>query len=155
MGFVIIILANGIVVALYLARVPKLGVMTIMGFIIGLLMVLTGHPWQVLLVATGFGLIADLIAKSGQFRSPIRNTVSYAVFTTWMISPLLPILWNLDAYRDYITKGMGEEYTKAFFEIFNVNTLGYIALFFFVMGLVGGALGQRVLRRQFRRAGVA
>ncbi len=154
-GHAISVLANGIVIALYLARVPKVGALTLMGLIVGLLMTLTGHAWIGIFTTTLLGFGADLIARSGQFRARIRNIVAYAVFSLWYLSPSLPVLWDSAGYRADLEREMGADYADRFSQIFNTNTLVFIGIYFFVIALIGGWLGQQVLRRQFRRAGVA
>ncbi len=155
LGHTLSILANGIVISLYLARVPKVGAMTVLGLIISLLMTLTGHAWIGIFATTLLGLAADLIARSGRFRAPMRNIIAYAVFTLWYLSPLLPVLWDSAGYRADIEARMGADYADRFSQIFNANTLVFIGAYFFIIALLGGWLGQRVLRRQFQRAGVA
>ncbi len=155
LGHTLSILANGIVVSLYLARVPKVGALTVMGLIISLLMTLTGHAWIGIFTTTLLGFAADMVARSGRFRAPVRNIIAYAVFTLWYLSPLLPVLWDSAGYRADIVERMGADYADRFSQIFNANTLAFIGIYFVIIALIGGWLGQRVLRRQFRRAGVA
>ncbi len=154
-GHAVSILGNGIVVALYLSRVPKVGALTVMGLIVGLLMTLTGHPWIGIIITPVLGLIADLIARSGHFRSPLRNIIAYTVFSLWFLSPMLPVLWDSAGYRAHIAEGMGEDYANRFMQLFNAGTLGFVGIYIVVLALLGGWLGQQVLRRQFKRAGVA
>ncbi|MFV0451293.1 MAG: MptD family putative ECF transporter S component [Propioniciclava sp.] len=155
LGYALGILANGVVVALYLARVPKVGALTLLAFIVSVLMTLTGHPWYSIIVTPLLGLVADLVAKSGHYRNPGRNTVAYAVLTLWYLVPMLPAVWDSVGYTEYVTSSMGEEYAEGYMAIFNGTNLIFIGVGFFVLGLIGGWFGQRMVRKHFRRAGVA
>ncbi len=154
-GFAIGIIANGVVVALYLARVPKFGALTILALIVSILMVLTGHPIYQLIVAPSIGAVADLVAKSGNFSKKLNNIFAYAVLTMWMMVPLLPVVWDTAGYHDYVAGSMGKEYADNYIQIFNSSTMAFVAIFIFTMALIGGWFGQYILRRHFKRAGVA
>ena len=60
-GWFIAAIANGIVLALYAARTPKMGAFTLVGGINGLAFMLTGHYFWTLLGSIILGFIADLI----------------------------------------------------------------------------------------------
>jgi energy-coupling factor transport system substrate-specific component len=154
-GFALGVLANGVVIALYLSRVPKFGGLTLLAFIVGGLMVLTGHPWYLLFMAPLIGAAADLIARAGRYRSASLNTLAYAVLSLWYLAPLSPIIWDTAGYLDYIAASMGSDYADAWLAVFGPSALPFWALGFFTVGLIGGWFGQSVLRRHFRRAGVA
>lgn len=155
LGFVLGILANGIVISLYIARVSKVGAMTLLGLICSLLMVATGHPWFTILTSATLGFAADLIAKVGGFRSARWNALAYGVLSLWYIGPMLPVVWDTAGYREYVTSSMGADYAQLYLIVFGPGALPFWLLGFFLVGLVGGWFGQSVLRRQFRRAGVA
>jgi energy-coupling factor transport system substrate-specific component len=155
LAYLLGILANGVVISLYVARVPKVGAITLLGLICSLLMVATGHPWFTILISTALGFAADLIGKAGSFRSPRWNTLAYAVLSLWYIGPMLPVVWDTAGYREYVSSSMGADYAQLYLAVFGAASLPIWLVGFFVVGLVGGWFGQRVLRRQFRRAGVA
>ena len=62
-------LITGIPFMLFLTRVKKFGMVTIMGILSGLLMGLTGMGFWGVLTGAIFGLISDLILKSGGYKS--------------------------------------------------------------------------------------
>ncbi|MDO4887638.1 MAG: MptD family putative ECF transporter S component [Actinomycetaceae bacterium] len=155
LAFLLGILANGTVIALYLSRVHKLGSMTLLGLIVSCLMVATGHPWFTILTTTALGACADLIANAGHFAKARLNIVAYAVFCLWYVGPIMPVVWDTAGYRQYVTDSMNAEYADGWMRIFSPSTLPLWGLAFFAAGLIGGWFGQSVLRRQFRRAGVA
>jgi energy-coupling factor transport system substrate-specific component len=154
-GIVLAILANGVVVALYLSRVPKVGALTLLALFTSVLLVATGHPWYSLLLSPMIGLVADLIARAGRHRSAKLNALAYAVVSLWYLVPLSPIIWDTAGYLDTQAAAMGSDYADAWLALFGPSALPFWALGFFTVGLIGGWFGQSVLRRHFRRAGVA
>ena len=86
-GYALGLIANGIVITLFKARVPKLGALALTGFIVGLLMFVMGHPWVVIIVAPVLGLLGDLCyAKNIK----IMRILGYAIFSLWYVTPCLP-----------------------------------------------------------------
>lgn len=66
---VLVPLVGGIPFMLFLSRVKKFGMIWIMSVIMGLLMLLTGMSWPPLAVSAVSGLLAELIFRSGNYRS--------------------------------------------------------------------------------------
>ncbi|WP_448852093.1 MptD family putative ECF transporter S component [Corynebacterium sp. 335C] len=155
-GWAIGILLNGIVVALHLARTPKIGALTIMGLVLGILLTLTGHYWGVIPGAAILGLIGDVIVARGPRATLARRIpIAYAIFTLVFITPLLPIFYNADAYYADIATQMGQEYTDAMRDLFQPWLLIVWTFCLFILGYLGGLLGVRVNRRHFSRSGLA
>lgn len=153
-GHSLSILANGIVIALFMARVPKFGGFTILSIILCSAMFLTGHPWY------GFGgiilgLIGDVVARSGNYTSVLRNSLGYAIHSVWYILPLFPIFFDSAGYREYIAKSMSEEYANDFMNLVTPAVVVGWGVAAFIIAFIGGLLGHRVLRRHFKRAGLA
>ncbi|PIE21642.1 MAG: permease [Arachnia propionica] len=154
-GFAVGILGNGAVIALYLARVPRLGALTLTIGLMGLLMAATGHPWFSLLICPAVGFIGDLIAWSGRFVSQWRNAVAYGVATLWHIVPMLPLVLDTAGQYEHLVERRGQEYADGYVAIFSGTNLAWAMLLFFGLAVVAGFFGQRLLSRHFRRAGVA
>ena len=88
-------IVTGIPMMLYYARIEKFGMLTITSVIVAILlfifgMGLTGAP--ICIVA---GLVADFIAKSGNYKSKKKTILSYAVFSLWVTASYLPLVITL------------------------------------------------------------
>ncbi len=154
-GYALGILANGVTLALFRARVRKVGAMTVLAIICGLLMTLTGHGWYMALVSGLLGLAGDLIASRGNFTDPRLNTLAYALMSLWYVAPWFPMVINKDAYYDYVAGSMGTEYADALTWFFSPTMLAIWAVCVFLLGLIGGAFGQRLIAKHFAKAGLA
>ena len=69
---------TGIPFMLYVTRVKTFGLITLMAILSGLLMGLTGMGFWGVPMGAVFGLLGDLILKSGGYRSAAKILVGYA-----------------------------------------------------------------------------
>ncbi|GAA1470964.1 MptD family putative ECF transporter S component [Corynebacterium felinum] len=154
-GWVIGITINGIVVMLYIAKVPHVGAFTILGALVGLGMTLTGHVWYTMLLSTPIGLVADLVARTGSYRRPLANAAAYGVFNQWFIVPLLPILYNADEYFQYVAESMNSvDYAEKMRALFSPTLIFSWTIVVFIVSFITAMLGMKMLRTHFERAGV-
>ena len=147
-------IACGIPYMLFLTRVKSFGMVTIMGIIVGGMMVLTGHTFVPLIGGIVCGVCADLIFKAGNYQSKKCSVIGYAVFSLWIMGMLVPYWTMREAFVEMFSKSMGEEYTQAVLVIFNK-----IAWVFPIMCIIGGILGAflglSILKKHFKKAGIA
>ena len=144
----------GIPFMLFLTKVKCFGMVTIMGTICGGLMLLTGHTFIPLITGIVFGLLADLIFLAGKYKSAKASVTGYTVFSLWIVGMLMPFWVMKDTFEKFLADSMGTEYMQATFAIF-----GKISWAFPIMAIIGGIVGSYVgfamLKKHFRRAGIA
>lgn len=75
----IVALFTGTVFMLYVAKIPKKGALSILGVIAAILLFVTGMFWMMSVFFLVFGLIADFICASADFRSFKKNLLAYCV----------------------------------------------------------------------------
>lgn len=149
-------LIGGIPFMLFLTRIKKFGMITIMGVLIGLIMLLGGMGVWALPTGLVFGLLADLIARSGGYASAKKSVLAHGVFSLWLMGNFLPICLNPDGYAaNLIESGYGTEYADALIRLMPPWILPVLAVSCFVFGILGGLLGRVVLKKHFVRAGIA
>ena len=154
-GGIIGVIVEAIICMLYVSRTRAMGAYTILGLIIGILMVVTGHAWVTPLVATVLGLAADAITRAGGYDRTITNALGFAVFSMWAISPILPVIWASEAYFAHIRESMGDTYASDLQALISPMFLLVWMLVIALLAYVSALLGMRVLRKHFKRAGVA
>jgi energy-coupling factor transport system substrate-specific component len=144
----------GIPFMLFLSKVKKFGMVTIMALILGFLMFATGHTFLPVLSALLFGLVADLIFKAGKYKSFKLSVIGYAVFSLWIVGAGLPLWIMRDSYMEYIRSTMGDEYTNAIIAL-TPAWVGFGMIGLAIIGSVIGAfLGKSLLNKHFQRAGI-
>lgn len=76
-------LVGGIIFELFLTKVKKFGMITIMGFLLGLIMLLTGMGYVPIVTGTLFGFLADFTYTKGKFASAKLAVLSNGFFSIW------------------------------------------------------------------------
>ena len=146
---------NAMVCMLYVAKTRALGAYTLLGLVIGLLMVATGHAWVTPILSTGLGLLADLITRAGGYTRTSTNALGFAVFSVWCVGPVLPVLWGSEEYFADMARRMGQDYADAMRALFSPAVIvGWSVIMSFV-ACGGGLIGRFLLRKHFAKAGVA
>ena len=133
----------------------KFGAVTLLGLIAGLLSFLMGQTWMSIPFGLVFGLIADFIMKSGDFRSWTKNLLAYSVFTVWTVGTMLPMWIMRDSYfAAYRGNGATDEYIDAVMNLTPNYMLAVIVVLGLVGGFLGACLGKAVLKKHFKKAGI-
>ncbi|MGO1174663.1 MAG: MptD family putative ECF transporter S component [Brevibacterium aurantiacum] len=149
-------IAAGIPYMLFLTRARHPGMTTLFGIVLGLLDLMIGHPWQGVLVMIAVSVLGDLILWAGRYRSTWAAIWTYTVFSCWFIGPWIPFFANPDEYlRSDHMSGMGDGYLAAFEQIVSAPAVLAMIAATIVCGFLGALLGTKLLRKHFRRAGLA
>lgn len=145
---------TGIPFMLYVTRVKTFGLITLMAILSGLLMGLTGMGFWGVPLGAVFGLLGDLILKSGGYRSAAKILVGYAVFSLWMVGTYIPMYFMVEASYENFAASYGDEYAAQVMAVMPPWSLALVVVGIFLGALVGGLLGRRLLRKHFTRAGI-
>lgn len=149
-------IAAGIPYMLFLTRVRHAGMVTLFGVVIALLYLMSGQPWQSTVVTIVLSVLADLVLWAGRYRSTWAAIWAYVVFSGWFIGPWIPFFLDPAAYlHSSSMQAMGEAYIRDFSQIVSAPTLLIAVAATLVCGFLGGLLGTALLRKHFRKAGLA
>lgn len=145
---------TGIPFMLFITKVHKFGMITIMGTILGLVMFLTGHSWPPIIFGSICALLADLIMKSGNYQSFKHTAIGYGVFSIWIVSNMMPAWIMRESYFQTLASQYGEEYASSVMNLSSNWMLFILLAAAFVCGIIGAYFGRRVLNKHFVRAGI-
>ena len=140
---------------LFLTRVSKFGMVTLMGFILGCVMFLRGHTWVPIVTFTVCAFIADLILKMGNYSSVKNSIVSHGVFILGIMGNMLPFFILRDAYIAALQSSMGNDYVNVIAPFLQTNVLIVMIVLTFICGLISAYIGKIVLKKHFQKAGIA
>lgn len=144
----------GIPMMLYLTKVNKFGMVTLMGTILGLVMMLMGSGIMVFLFGVVFGLISDLILKSGKYVGWKSILLGYGVFSIWTMGYYSRLFFARDIYFESLAGGYGQEFADTL-AAYTPNWVYLVLLIScFIGGIIGALLGKAVLKKHFTRAGI-
>ncbi|MCR4933650.1 MAG: MptD family putative ECF transporter S component [Lachnospiraceae bacterium] len=146
----------GIPLMLFFSKSHVFGMVSIMGAIMGIFMILMGRPWYCILVALAAGVAADFVLKSGNYKSINKAVIGSGVFSLWMMGMEVPLYFGArDTFIESIKEGYGEAYAEVIVKI-TPDWMFYATIVLtFVGGILGGLLGKAVLKKHFKKAGMA
>ena len=155
-SYVIMIpLVGAIPMMLFYTKVKKFGMITIMSILIAIMMFVLGMGFLGAPLIIIAGVIADLIAKSGKYKSFKKTMISYGVFCLWICANYFPVIVTAESYRqDLIDEGYSAEYCNNLFLAINYKTIGILLILCFVFGCLGALIGKAVVKKHFEKAGI-
>ncbi|WP_223167176.1 MptD family putative ECF transporter S component [Nonomuraea sp. SYSU D8015] len=150
------IVAGAIPFMLFLTRVRHAGMVTIFAIVTSGILALTGHPPISFAITIVCALAAEAMLLAGGYRSSRMSVLAYAVYSAWYVGPMMPIFYARDDYfSSPAMRQMGPDYTAQMEAVLSPAVLIAFDVSTVVFGLLGGLLGLRLLRKHFRRAGLA
>lgn len=147
-------LITGIPFMLFAVRARKFGMVAIMAILSGLLMGLTGMGFWGILTGAVFGLLGDLIMKSGNYQSAKKEILGYGVFSLWMIGTYIPMYFMVEQSRADFAKSFGDEYADRVMSVMPMWSIILVIAAIFLCALLGGLIGKAVLKKHFAKAGI-
>ncbi|MBF0779868.1 MULTISPECIES: MptD family putative ECF transporter S component [unclassified Granulicatella] len=144
-------LISGTVYFILIDKVKKFGAITLVGITMALFFLLSGHFALSFLPFLICGIVADYMAKLGKYKQKLTNMVSYIIFSFGNFGPILFMWLAKDAYvQRLVEKGKDMAYIQNVMVEFDV---WHIALLV-VCSVIGGLIGQYMLEKHFRKAGL-
>lgn len=137
-------------------KTPKTGAIIIFGVLLAIIFFVMGNGWP-LPTATIIGaIIAELIAKAGQYKSYKHETVGYVIFMTLSaIGSYTPMVIMRDYYIEIsVANGVDEAYME---QIAMTTTVPYLVLACVVtavMAILGTFLARAMFKKHFVKAGL-
>ena len=151
---VLVPIIGGIPFMLFLTRVKNFGMIWIMSVIMGLLMLLTGMSWPPLVVSVVSGLAADIIYKSGNYKSSSKAVLTNGVFSLWLAANYLPLFFAAEKYWS-TRQNFGQDYIDAVTKLMPTWMCPVMFAVAFICGIIGGLLGRKIMKKHFEKAGIA
>ena len=147
-------LITGIPFMLFAVRAKKFGMVTIMAVLSGLLMGFTGMGFWGVLTGAVFGLLGDLIMKSGNYASVKKTILGYGVFSLWMVGTYIPMYFMAEQARADFVAGFGQEYADKVMAVMPMWSFILVIAGIFLCALLGGLIGKAILKKHFVKAGI-
>lgn len=143
----------GPIYMLYVTKVPKTGAILILAVLVGLV-TCVGGMWFALVWSVILGLAAELIARAGKYRLKRLYCISYCLVACTNMGPFWSVVLAKDTFLASCVTYYGEEYAAAV----DALTPSWIVLVLLAIALIGsvigGVLGNRLLKKHFEKAGV-
>ena len=145
----------GPVYLLLLAKVHKRWAVTILGAILCIVWFVTGMHWAMSLGYLIMGIIADLAAGTGSYKSRKINSLSYILISLGGTASYLVFFADPDGWAKTML-GNGTE--QSYIDTMRATGTGWILVIMLVGTVLAAALsafiGYRMLKKQFEKAGI-
>ena len=146
---------TGIVIMLFMAKVQKPGGLFILGSICSLIVIAMGNTYVILVHALISMVIAEIIRKTGGYKSFKHNMLSFAIFNTWICGFLMQVLLAKDKVIEIAeTRGMGYAYIMKLIALLNFSSMILVYIGAIVGGIIGAYIGKAFLKKHFEKAGI-
>lgn len=146
---------TGIVIMLFMAKVQKPGGLFILGLICSLIVIAMGNTYVILVHALISMAIAEIIRKTGGYKSFKYNMLSFAIFNTWICGFLMQVLLAKDKVIEIAeTRGMGYAYIMKLIALLNFSSMILVYISAIVGGIIGAYIGKAFLKKHFEKAGI-
>jgi len=146
---------GGIPLMLFITRVNKFGMLTILGIISSILVFLGGMSYLTVITGLIFPIIGDYIMKLGDYKEFSKIAIGTGVFSLWVFGAFAALWLFRDAQMEMITMGMGPEYANALFSYIPQGSMVLYMIAVIIAGIIGAYVGRIILRKHFERAGIA
>ena len=148
-------LISGCVYMLLAAKLQKFGGISVMGIVMGLFFMTSGHFIVSFAANIVMGIVADLVAQAGNYKSKKGLLLSYVLFSYGLFGPVLPMWFMKDAYvANLEARGKDAAYIADLFANINMSTFVIAVVLTLVCALVGGWFGQKMMKKHFVKAGI-
>ncbi len=143
----------GIVYLLVIHRIPRFGAITIMGSVMGLFFLVSGHFPLSFLPNILCAILADWIQYHTKLSKKIRTMLSYTVFSFGLMGPVLPLWFMKNAYVDsLVARGKDAIYIDKVFAPITTTTFYVCVLAVIICSILGIMIGQKIYEKHFDKA---
>jgi energy-coupling factor transport system substrate-specific component len=148
----VVALFSGLVYLLLTQKIPRFGAITIMGSMMGLFFLLSGHFPLAFIFDFIFALTADLVLYKINFSDKIRTTISYVLFSFNLMGPVLPLWFMKNAYvSSLVARGKSQAYIDKLFA--PITSLGLVSCVAgtILCSLIGLYVGKKLYVKHFEK----
>ncbi len=148
-------LISGCVYMLLAAKLQKFGGISVMGIVMGLFFMTSGHFIISFAANIVMGIVADFVAKISNYKSKNGLLLSYVLFSYGLFGPVIPMWFMKDAYvANLEARGKDAAYIEELFANINMSTFVLAVVATLICALLGGWFGQKMIKKHFVKAGI-
>lgn len=143
----------GIVYLLVINRIPRFGAITIMGSVMGLFFLVSGHFPLSFLPNILCAIAADWIQYHTKLSEKTRTMISYTVFSFGLTGPVLPLWFMKNAYIDsLVARGKDAVYIDKVFAPITATSFYVCVVAVIICSIFGIIIGRKIYEKHFDKA---
>lgn len=148
-------LLAGPVFLLLVAKVPKRGPVAIAGLLAAVFTFVTGMHWAMALGYLVGGILADLVAGLKGYHSRRMNMAAYIIYALGSTGSYLAFFINPESWvSTMLSGGTTQDYIDQMMDAAGWTVLVSMLAGTVLVALISALVGNRLLRKQFERAGI-
>ena len=140
---------------MYFTKIKKFGMILIFEVLFGIVMILTGMGWDLLLWGIVVGVIGELILKASRYSSGKMAVLCYGVLSTCICGNYIHWISASEEWLKAQTTTYGDTYV---YTIHGILTNGWafpvMIIGGFLSGIIGGLIGRKVMKKHFEKSGL-
>ena len=141
-------LVGGSVYMLLLTKVPRFGAITTLGLFMALFFLASKHGAGAFLPGIVCGLAADAIARLGNYKDRIKNTLSFLVFAFSTSGPIFLMWVSPQSYvATLLARGKSQEYIDRIMVAPEFDKILLFVSNILIGALIGALLGQVISKK--------
>ena len=145
----------GPIYLLMLAKVQKRLAVTILGTLLCIVWFATGMHWAMALGYLAMGIVADLVAGSGQYKSKKSNSLSYILLSLGGTASYLVFFADPEGWaKTMLGNGTEQSYIDTMRDTGTAWILVIMLAGTILAAAVSAFVGCRMLKKQFEKAGI-
>lgn len=145
----------GPIYLLLIAKVKKRFAITIVGVLIGIIWFVTGMHWAMALGYLIMGIVVDLVAGAGHYKSKKINSLSYILLSLGGTGSYLVFFANPDGWaKTMLGNGTEQSYIDTMRQTGSVWILMIMLAGTVLAATFSAFVGCKMLRKQFEKAGI-
>lgn len=149
---IIVALICATIYMIFVLRTPKPGAVFIMTVLIAF--VYLGASYYASIWAIFIGIITELFLRNGGYRSLKRVKVSYLIYGLTTVGPYWVIVIMKEEYLQRTVDYYGAEYATTLGNLLSPSSLVLQMVITIIAAFVGVTIGERILKKHFRKAGI-
>lgn len=130
-----------------LKRTNSFGVISFIGLVMSLFFFFSGHFVFAVVPNIVCGLLADMIAKNGNYKNNKLNLVSYAIFSLGNLAPLMTMWVAPKAYAaQLLAEGKNQAYIDSVLVPLTVQHVLILVGGVLLAAVIGGFISQKIVK---------
>lgn len=137
-------------------KTQKTGAIVLFGILFGLVMFVMGSGWPILVAVVAGAVIAELIARVGQYKDYVKETAGYIVLmAATALGSYVPLLTMKDYYKQLAnTNSIDNDFMAQLVDFINGPYLILAVVVTMVMATLGAILAKKIFNKHFIKAGL-
>ena len=145
----------GPIYLLLLAKVQKPFAVTILGIVLAVIWFVTGMHWALSLGYLLMGIVADLVARLGAYRSKIINGLSYMLLSLGGTGSYLVFFADPAGWAEtMVGNGTDPLYIETMRSTGSLGIMAAMLLGTLAAAALSAFVGSKMLKKQFEKAGI-